>query len=207
MWRTRHVDQVDIYCPDMKTARLFAAVAMITLGAIAVHAQAPAATPLPPDKQAKRDATRESLRKLLNNLPNGLQPSISFRQSEKQPYNFVGVFKSLKLKNAAGFEVVIGVSTDETIGFRIYPYFNGTYVNVDKARNGPALLRQMLNLNDHNFLFWGADDTLDVFAGYTFTLESGFPEESLRTVLWSIEPLDQYVGQMRPNIDGSSPVK
>ena len=188
----------------MKTARLFAIVAAILLSVIAACSQSTSPTPISADKQAKRDATRESLRKVLTNLPNGLQSSISFRQSEKQPYNFVGVFKSLKLKNASGFEVVVGVSADETIGFRIYPYYNGGYVNVDKARNGAALMRQMLNLNDHNFLFWGADDTADVFAGYTFTMESGFPDEAIRIILWSVEPLDQYVGQMRPNIDGTA---
>jgi hypothetical protein len=62
-------------------------------------------------------------------------------------------------------------------------------------------MRKLLNLNDHNFLYWGADDTGDVFAGYTFTLESGFPDKSLEIVLYSIAPLDQYVGQLRPFID------
>jgi hypothetical protein len=135
------------------------------------------------------------------NVPKGIP--ITFRQSDKNPWNFVGVFKSAELKNAGGFEVVVGVSTDETIGFRVYPYYNDGYVNVDKARNGLALMRQLLRFSDTNFLFWGADPTGDVFAGYTFTLESGFPDEAIRVVLWSIQPLDQYVGQMKPNIDGS----
>ena len=65
-------------------------------------------------------------------------------------------------------------------------------------------MRKLLNLSDHNFLFWGADDTGDVFAGYTFTLESGFPDKAIEIVLYSIAPLDQYVGQMRPFIDGSA---
>ena len=128
---------------------------------------------------------------------------INFRQSDKQPFNFVAV-KRGGFANAEGFEVVIGVSNDETIGFRIYPYYKGGYVNLDKARNGPGLMRKMLNLNNSNFLFWGADETGDVFAGYTFTLESGFPDKAIEVVLYSITPLDQYVGQMRPFIDGSS---
>jgi hypothetical protein len=188
----------------MKIARPFAIAAAMMLCMIPAHSQSPSPTPLSPEKQAKRDATRDSLRKLLTDLPSGLQSSITFRQSDKQPYNFVGVFKNSKLKNTAGFEVVVGVSVDETIGFRVYPYYNNGYVNVDKARNSAGLMRKLLNLSDHNFLYWGADDTADVFAGYTFTLESGFPEQSIRVVLWSIEPLDQYLGQMRPFIDGTS---
>ena len=68
-------------------------------------------------------------------------------------------------------------------------------------------MRQLLRLSDTNFLYWGADQTGDIFAGYTFTLESGFPEEAIRVILWSIKPLDEYVGQMRPNIDGTNPAR
>ena len=44
----------------------------------------------------------------------------------------------------------------------------------------------------------------DIFASYTFTLESGFPDKSIEIVLYSIAPLDGFVGEMRPFIDGSS---
>lgn len=152
------------------------------------------------DKETARAATREKLRQLLaaSGPKKGIE--IPFRQSEKQPFNFVGV-KRGGFTYAGGFEIVVGVSNDNTIGFRIYPYYKDTYINVNKAKNGPELMRKLLNLNDHNFLYWGADDTGDVFAGYTFTLESGFPDKSLDIVLYSIAPLDQYVGQMRPFID------
>ena len=50
----------------------------------------------------------------------------------------------------------------------------------------------------------GADDTGDVLAHFEFTLESGFPNEAIKVVLRSIKLQDQYVGQMRPDIDGSS---
>jgi hypothetical protein len=154
-------------------------------------------------KEASRVATREKLRALLaaSGPKKGIE--VAFRQSDKNPWNFVAV-KRGGLTNAEGFEVVVGISNDETIGFRIYPYYKGAYVNVDKARNGAGLMRKLLNLSDHNFLFWGADDTGDVFAGYTFTLESGFPDRAIEIVLYSIAPLDQYVGQMRPFIDGSA---
>jgi hypothetical protein len=162
-----------------------------------------AAGQTPQSKEAARIATREKLRQLLATSGPKRGIEISFRQSDKQPFNFVGV-KRGGLTNAEGFEIVVGVSNDETIGFRIYPYYKGGYVNIDKARNGVGLMRKLLNLSDHNFLFWGADDTGDVFAGYTFTLESGFPDRAIEIVLYSITPLDQYVGQMRPFIDGSA---
>jgi hypothetical protein len=182
----------------MERRRLFsaalAALAVLSFACVAVAQQTPA------QKEAARVATREKLRALLavSGPKKGIE--ISFRQSDKQPFNFVGV-KRGGTTHAEGFEVVVGVSNDDTIGFRIYPYYKGGYVNVDKARNGAGLMRKLLNLSDHNFLFWGADDTGDVFAGYTFTLESGFPDKALEIVLYSIAPLDQYVGQMRPFID------
>jgi hypothetical protein len=157
----------------------------------------------PAQKEAARVANREKLRALLaaSGPKKGIE--INFRQSDKQPFNFVAV-KRGGLTNAEGFEVVVGVSNDDTIGFRIYPYYKGSYVNVNKAKDGAGLMRKLLNLNDHNFLFWGADDTGDIFAGYTFTLESGFPDKAVDVVLYSIAPLDTYVGQMRPFVDGSA---
>jgi len=155
----------------------------------------------PQEKEALRIATREKLRTLLQNSGPKKGIEVGFRQSDKQPFNFVGI-KRGGLVNAEGFEVVIGVSDDNTIGFRIYPYYRGSYINVDKARNSTGLMKQLLNLSDHNFLFWGIDDSGDVFAGYTFTLESGFPDKAIEIVLYSIAPLDTYVGKMRPNVDG-----
>jgi hypothetical protein len=116
---------------------------------------------------------------------------------------FTGVL-SEGLKNADQFEIVISVSTADTIGFRIFPHYKGAYVNIDKARNGNQLLRKLLQLNDTTFLFWGADDSGDVFTGYTFTLESGFPDKAIEIVLSSIRNSDQFVGEMRPSIDGSN---
>jgi hypothetical protein len=62
----------------------------------------------------------------------------------------------------------------------------------------------LLRLSDRAFLFWGADEAGDIFTGYTFTLESGFPEESIRIVLSSIVNSDKFVGEMRPFVDGTS---
>jgi len=158
-------------------------------------------TPATTQQATTRDANREKLRTVLDTA--GTKINVDFRQSDKQPYNFVGVLKT-GLKNADAFEIVISVSAEETIHFRIFPHYGNAYVNVDKVRSTETLLRQMARFSDQNFLFWGADGSGDVFAGYNFTLESGFPEASIRVVLNSVAKLDAFVGQMRPSIDGSA---
>jgi hypothetical protein len=65
-------------------------------------------------------------------------------------------------------------------------------------------MRRMLIFSDRNFLFWGADSTDDTFCGYTFTLESGFPDNAIVVVLRSIRSTDKFVGETRPFIDGSA---
>jgi hypothetical protein len=181
---------------------------MLAAGAVTTNAQqhgteAPTKTPpsSTPQQQATRDATREKLRAVLEAV--GPKINVSFRQSDKQPYNFVGLLKT-GLTNADAFEIVISVSAEETIHFRIFPHYGAAYVNIDKVRSSDGLLRQMARFSDQNFLFWGADGSGDIFAGYNFTLESGFPEASIRVVLNSVAKLDPFVGQMRPAIDGSA---
>jgi len=146
-----------------------------------------------------RDATREKLRAVLT--ATGPKFNIEVRQSDKTRYNFVGVLNT-GLTNADSFEVVVGVTNDATIGFRIYPHYRGAYVNLNRVANLQGLARQLLRLSDTNFPFWGMEEGGDIFAGYTFTLESGFPEQAIRVVLYSIKPLDQYLGQMKVNVDG-----
>lgn len=163
------------------------------------HQTQPTTTTAPTSQQtATRDATREKLRTLLNT--EGPKINVAFRQSDKQPYNFVGVL-STGLVNADSFEIVISVSAQDTLHFRIFPHYKGAYLNVNKASNSAALMRQMVRFSDNNFLFWGADNSFDIFAGYNFTLESGFPDASIKAVLNSIKNLDQYVGQMKDSID------
>src|SRR6266481_9947255 len=158
-------------------------------------------TPATQQQASTRDTKREKLRIVLDTA--GTKINVAFRQSDKQPYNFVGVLKT-GLKNADAFEIVISVSVEDTIHFRIFPHYGNAYVNVDKVRSTETLLRQMTRFSDQNFLFWGADGSGDIFAGYNFTLESGFPEASIRVVLNSVAKLDAFVGQMRPAIDGST---
>ncbi len=166
---------------------------LTTLGGPAIYSQQQ-------DKEANRVRTREMLAQLLKKA--GPDLKVSFVQSQKQPFNYLGSLKT-GLANAESFEIVISVTPNDTIGFRIYPHYKNGYINIDRAKNGPALMRLLLTLSDQAFLFWGVDEAGDIFTGYTFTLESGFPEESIKTVLNSIVNSDKFVGEMRPFIDGT----
>lgn len=149
-----------------------------------------------------REATREKLRAALKAASTLADVRATFRQSEKEPFNFTGTIED-GLKNAESLEIVVRVTEHETINFRIYPHYNDGYINIDKAKDSAGLMRTMLLFTDHNFLYWGIDDEEDAFCGYTFTLESGFPAEAIETVLRSIRNTDQFVGRLRPYIDGS----
>ena len=151
------------------------------------------------------DATREKTRERVSALLSRVGPDVkvNFQQSTKNPFNFVGVLKE-GLTNSDSFEILVIISAQQTINIQVYPHYKGGYINIDKARNTTQLLRKLVQLNDSTFLFWGADSSGDVFTGYTFTLESGFPDEAIRIVLQSIKNSDKYVGEMRPSIDGTS---
>ena len=150
------------------------------------------------DDEAARNRTRERLAALLEK--SGTEIKVDFKQSQKQPYNYVGSLRT-GLVNAESFEIVISVTPKDTIGFRVYPHYKSGYVNVDKLQDRAGLMRLLLRLTDRAFLFWGADEAGDIFTGYTFTLESGFPEEAIKIVLRSIVNSDKFVGEMRPFLD------
>ncbi|MFN2530999.1 MAG: hypothetical protein ABR555_06860 [Pyrinomonadaceae bacterium] len=159
-----------------------------------VHAQS--------NKDATRDATREKLRQLLQSVDQRADVNATLEPSAKEPYVFSGWMRN-GFSNVESLEIVISVTKDDTIGFRVYPHYNNSYINIDKVRNSSGLMRKLLNMSDHNFLYWGADETGDIFSGYTFTLESGFPSEAITIVMRSIRNTDGFVGEMRPFIDGS----
>ena len=167
---------------------------------LAILAAAPAA--FAQETDTARDKTRERLNALLQRV--GPDINVTFTPSSKSPFVFSGVMRD-GLKNSSQMEIVISVTTKDTIGFRIFPHYKGAYINIDKAKNATQLLRKLAQLNDSTFLFWGADDTGDVFTGYTFTLESGFPDKAIEIVLSSIKNSDEFVGQLRPSIDGTNP--
>jgi hypothetical protein len=153
--------------------------------------------------QSDRDATREKLRQVLVTSGARADVDVAFRQSTKQPYNFVGSMTT-GLRNADSLEIVVTVTKSDTIGFRIYPHYKSAYINLGRARDANALMRKLLYYSDQNFLFWGADDTADVFCGYTVTLESGFPQDAIVVVLRSIRNVDEFVGELRPSVDGTT---
>jgi hypothetical protein len=177
----------------MKRAVLTLLLILTTLSGEAIYGQQQ-------EKEANRVRTRQMLGQLLEKA--GPDLKVSFSQSQKQPFNYLGSLKA-GLVNAESFEIVISVTPNETIGFRIYPHYKNGYINIDKAKNSAALMRLLLKLSDQAFLFWGVDEAGDIFTGYTFTLESGFPEDSIKTVLSSIVNSDKFVGEMRPFIDGT----
>jgi len=151
--------------------------------------------------KAARDATRDKLRETLDAATaEGL--NVTFRQRPEQPYRFAGVMET-GLENAQSLEIIVDVTASDTIGFRVYPHYQGGYINIDKAPDGQGLMRRLLAFNGTNFMFWGVDDTNDVFSGYTITLESGYPKEAVRVVLASIHNTDGFVGKLRPFLDSA----
>ncbi len=150
-----------------------------------------------------RDTTREKLRALLKTVGKRSDVEVSFHQSDKQPYNFTGNMLT-GLSNSDSLEIVLRVTENDTINVRVYPHYKDAYINLDKVKEKSKFMRKLLEYNDSNFLFWGADDSADVFCGYTFTLESGFPDEAITIVIRSIRNSDGFVGELRPMIDGSA---
>jgi len=162
------------------------------------HQTQPPAAPAKPESTTLPDASRDAIKEKLRVVLNAYGPKINveFRQSAQQAYIFSGVMTQ-GLVNGQSLEVVITVGSQQTIHFRIYPHYAGGYINIDKVRNPSSLLRMLLRYSDMNFLYWGADESGDIFAGYNFTLESGFPEASIRVVLNSIANLDKFVGDIK----------
>ena len=148
-----------------------------------------------------RDATRENLRALL--AVQGPKIGVSFHQSAKQPYNFVGSMTQ-DMKNSDSLEIVISVTAQNTLGFRVYPHYKGGYINLGRVRDSGSFAHKLLKFGDDNFFFTGVDAESDTFFGYTITLESGFPEASINVVLASLKNQDRFVGELRTAIDGSA---
>ena len=110
-------------------------------------------TPATTQQTNTRDANREKLRAVLDT--GGPKINVVFRQSDKQPYNFVGIMKT-GLKNADSLEIVISVSAEDTIHFRIFPHYSDAYVNVDKARSSAVLMRQMVRFQRSELFVLGS---------------------------------------------------
>jgi hypothetical protein len=171
---------------------------MAAIATICILQSAPVFT-----KQAQdsRDQTRRKLGQLLDAV--GPKVNITFRQHKETEWTYVGVLSS-RLIYSDRMEVYLLVTDQDEIRFQVFPVYKDKFINLDKVKDGGGLMRRMLGLNLHGFLYWGADRENDVFAGYTITLESGFPAEAIEVVLKSILNLDKTVGELRPFIDGGS---
>jgi len=142
------------------------------------------------DRDATRDRTRSALRQI------GPKLGVTFQQSQANPYNFSASMTD-GLSEAQSMEIIVMVGKNDILTVRVFPHVsNNRYINIDRASNSTGLMRKLLANNAGDFFHWGMDDVYDVFAEFTFTLESGFPEESLDVVLRSVELLDKKVGEM-----------
>lgn len=101
---------------------------------------------------------------------------------------------------ASRLEIYITVTRQQTIWLRVYPQYYNHHINLDRVHDPSGLMQQMLRFSYHNFFFWGLDDNRDAFAGYQFTLESGFPDAAVEEVIKSIPLIDQSVGDLTPFI-------
>ena len=184
----------------MKRYTLLAAFALASfLSPLPMTSAAFAAQTSAPD--AARNLTRSRMSSILAIAGARSDVNVAFRQSTKNPYNFVGTMTGMV--NCNPLEIVWSVTKSDTIGLRAYCHYNGGYINVGRAKDAYGLMRRLLLLNDENFLYWGADDSGDVFTAYTFTLESGFPDDGITIVARSLRNTDKFIGQLRPMIDGS----
>jgi hypothetical protein len=146
------------------------------------------------DGDSTQVATRDKLRTLFATYP----PAKEFRWYRTgDPYVIEG-FLDKGLIHTPRFEIFVTVTPHKTIWFRIYPMFGGGYINLDSLTDAKAAMQKLLRQNYNNFFFWGADNDLDVYAGFEFTLESGFPEEAIKVVIRSIPLIDQSVGEIIP---------
>jgi hypothetical protein len=147
--------------------------------------------------QTDADAVRVMSRDKVDSLLHAYGPTLNMRfyRRANDPFAIDGFFGK-GLRYASRFEIEINVTPEHTIGLRVYPLWYNQRINIDGVRDPNGLERQLLRFSAHNFLFWGVDDALNVFAGFTFTLESGFPEEAIKIVLRSIPLVDQSVGEM-----------
>src|SRR5260370_40689666 len=99
----------------------------VSVAAVAqpAHQTQPTTTTTPTSQEtASRDATREKMRALLNTT--GPKINVAFKQSDKNPYNFVGIM-STGLTNADSLEILILVGDQDTIHFRVFPRYKGRF--------------------------------------------------------------------------------
>ena len=63
-------------------------------------------------------------------------------------FPFIAGAMTTGLKNCDSLEIVVSVTENSTIGLRVYPHYKNGYINLNRARDGNALMRRLLNLSD-----------------------------------------------------------
>ena len=172
----------------MRTVLLAGLWAVLTMSGVGAAAQADA------DAVREMTHTRDKLDSLLHAYGSTLKMRF-YRSSDNDPFQIEGFFDK-DLHYASRFELQFNVTPQNTIGVRVYPDLYNERINIDDARRSNDLALQLLHFSAHSFFSWGADDASNVFARFTFTLESGFPDEAIKVVLRSIPLLDDSVGEM-----------
>ena len=166
--------------------------------ACALVLSASALRPLP--AQSPADSIQAATLDKLKTVIASFEPARQIRWIRASgPFDLEGFYDN-GLRWSSRLEIYITVTHQATIWLRVYPQYYGHHINVNRVHDPSGLMQQMLRFSYHNFFFWGLDDNLDAFAGYQFTLESGFPEESVKEVIKSIPLIDGSVGDLTPFI-------
>ena len=126
--------------------------------------------------------------------------AIAFRQSTQNAYNFVG--SATGLTNSDSLEVVISVTEYKTVSFRVYPYYHGGYINLNRAKDRAGLMHKLLNITTPTSCSSAPTTPMTCSPATPSRSNSGFPNEAVTIVLRSLRNQDKYVGEMRPLIDG-----
>lgn len=153
------------------------------------------------DPVALQTAARDQLEALLSTYPPAR--AMHFRRRPGDPFAIEGYLRK-DLTYAADFHIVVVVTPKRTITFRVFPgYGEYYYLKLSNCRDPDGVMQKLLQFSYHTFFFWGVNDALDVFAGYTFTLESDFPEDAIKVVIRSIPLIDGSIGELADYIEAA----
>jgi hypothetical protein len=170
-------------------AGLWAVLAVSGVGAVAAQT----------DPAALQTTARDQLEALLSTYPQAR--AMHFHRRRGDPFAIDGYLRD-GLTYAPDFKIVVVVTPKRTITFRIFPAYDGySNLNLAHVRNPDGVMQKMLQFSYRSFFFWGVNNPLDVFAEYTVTLESGFPEEAIKVVIRSIPLIDARIGELAADID------
>lgn len=167
---------------------MWAALSVSGVGALAAQS----------DTGALRNSTRRALEALLTTY--GPARDMRFRRSSSEPYDLVG-FWDKPMQSVSRLDIRVSVTRERTIGFRVYPRWHGARINLRRIRARGEFMRTLLRDADQSFFHWALDPDLNLFAGFTFTLESGFPADAIHVVVRSIPLLDRPLGELVPLIE------